>query len=172
LKSRAGYWLGGLLIVAAVVGSIAFVALRLGALQDKIESFPRASLNEGMVTLAPGDYTIYLDVPSGSGDFQWTLDIEGLTIRRPSGDFTYDLGGRSGSAIGKVTVTEAREYRVNGTAVPDARVIFGRGLLTGLLSTIFGAIAMFLVAGGAGLALVIVTAVRRRRGRGEEKRWP
>jgi hypothetical protein len=44
LTSRAGYWLGAGLLVVAVVGAIAFAIVRIGALQDKIESFAQRGL--------------------------------------------------------------------------------------------------------------------------------
>jgi hypothetical protein len=177
VRSRAGYWIGGLLGLAAVIGAIVFGGTRLEKIDDTIDGYPKTNLSEGSVELEARDYNVYLDVPGGTGEFRWTLAVRDaerrdVPLRSTSTDFTYDLGGREGSLIGKLRAPAAGRYVVRGTGPPDSRVVFGEGGLLGSVATaVLGALAILGIGGAAALGLIVLTVVRRRP-RPEAKRWP
>jgi hypothetical protein len=172
---RGGFVAGGLLILAGIVGALLFAGLRLVDLEDRISSFPRASLSDGAVDLPAGEHNVYLDVPGGTGKFAWSLTIRDprrveLPLRGAGGSFEYDLGGREGELVGKVRVIHPGRHVLVGDGPPGARVVFGRGLLGRLGTTLLGALAIFFVPAAVGAVLIIVAAARRRPR--EPKRWP
>jgi hypothetical protein len=173
---KKGYWIGGFLILLAIAGGLGFVIARIIQIGDRIDEFPKGGLAESSVQLEARDYHVYLDVPNGTGGYSWTLAVRGpreqqLELRPTSTDITYDIGGREGELIGRMRVDEPGRYLIRGTGPPGARVVFGESIFGGIFSTVVGGLAIFFVLGGAGLALIIVTAVRGR-GKQEPKRWP
>jgi hypothetical protein len=177
MRGRGGYWIGGVLIAAAVAGAIIFAGLRVDRVANAIDDYPKTSLSEGSVQLEAREYNVYIDVPGGTGEFRWELSVvDEANIEVPldltSSDFTYDFGNREGALVGSLRPSVAGRHRVRGSGPPGARVIFGdEGILGSIGSLVLGALGILVLGGGLGVTLIIVTAVRRR-GPQEAKRWP
>ena len=173
MRSRLA--LGLLLIVAGFVSAAAIAIPPFLGVKDQIESFPKTRLSEGAVELERREYDIYLDVPSGTGNSGWTLDVldpEGrpAPLRPAAGSITYDWFGREGSRIGKLRVTRPGRHAVRGTGVPDADVIFAEDLIGGVGRSLGIAFAALALLGSAGVVLIVLGAAKRRPR--DPKRWP
>ena len=171
---RWGYVGGGVLILAAFISALMVIGFRILALEDKIDSFPKASISEGAVELKRGVHNVYVDAPAAAG-FGWTLAIRDperreVPLRRAGTTFEYSLGDREGTLVGKITVTTPGRHLITGTGPPGTRVIFGRGVIRGIFGAVLLGLGILVVLGGAGLALIVVTAARGRPR--EQKRWP
>jgi hypothetical protein len=104
---------------------------------------------------------IYVTGPAGNA----------VSVIRYSGDLRYDVPpldpGRTGKAIASFDATAAGNYTISArTGIGTGGTIaVGTDLLWDSAPHIAGIIAVFLVGTGAGLALIIITAVRRSSAR-------
>jgi hypothetical protein len=143
--------------------------------KDRIDSFPRTRLSEGTVQLEAREYDVYLDVPSGTGEFGWTLAVRGptgreLPLRTGGASFDYEWFSREGSRIGTLRVTDPGRHVVRGTGAPGADVVFADDVVGDMGRTVLLAVAALVLLGAAGLVLVVL-AIARRAPR-EARRWP
>jgi hypothetical protein len=173
MRTRAGYVIGGALIVAAVAGGILWFVGSLMRLGDEVDSFERVSVpGEATVQLEARKYVVYYE-GSNVDEFvpRFRLQIvnartgEPLVTERYGGSLTYSLSGHEGSAQGTVTPAQAGSYavRTDGDSAIGANVAFGRSIAWPILWSILGAFAIGGLLFAAGLALIIVTAIRRSR---------
>jgi hypothetical protein len=173
--SRAGYWIGGGLIVAGAGGAILWGVLSFTGMGDTIDDFQRASA-PGMarVELEARKYIVYVEGPGVGRDHEPAVEIAivgrsgVLPLADYSGSMTYSLSGHSGTAVATVTPPRAGVYslRAATTSPPSAglQVALGDSIAGRILRTILGAFAIGGLGLAAGIGLIVATAVRRRRG--------
>jgi hypothetical protein len=168
----AGYWIGGALVLAGIVGAIVWFVVGLIGLSNSVDDFERVPADGGgTVTLdADTSSVIYLEDRSGAAVRLELTDPAGdpVDVRTYGSEFTYDFGGRSGTALFTFRSTEAGEYALaSESSSSSATLAVGPSLASDLVWTI----AMPFVIGGigllAGVILLIVTLVRRS---GDKKR--
>ena len=178
VTSRAGYWIGGGLIVAGVVGAILWGVLSFLAIDDTVDDFARAPA-PGMarVELEARKYIVYVEGPGVDRDFSPPVEIlvvdprrdRALPIAGYSASLTYSMSGHSGRAQGtgrraaRASTSCARRRprpprrdsrSPSATASPDGSCA---------RSSVLFAIGGLLLA--AGVALIVTTGVRRNRRR-------
>jgi len=178
VTSRAGYWIGGGLIAAAVIGATLWAVLSFMATAGTVDDFVRAPA-PGMARaeLEARKYIVYLEGPGVGRDFVppvefHVIDPSGprvLPVAGYSASLTYSMGGHSGRAQGTVTPPRAGTYELRAatTADPSAgfAVALGDSIAGRIVRTILGAFAIGGVLLAAGIALVVTTRVRRARRR-------
>jgi hypothetical protein len=137
---------------------------------------------ETVLTLEPGDYTIFHEYQSVVGAKIYSnTDVSGLvvsveptdggapvTLQPPSVNSNYQLGGRSGYSVLAFEVSAPGTYRLSagypeGQEKPEAVLAVGKGFTAGLLSIVFGAIAIAFAGLAIAVAIAVVTFRRRRR---------
>ena len=176
MTTRAGYWIGALLVVLAVVGAVAFGGLSLAGFADDVDAFQRVSApGQGTVRLDARKYVVYLEGSDGDERSPPVdLTISDARSGRPlpigtyTASLTYALGGHAGMARGTVTPARAGDYAIRargGGGDPQAAVAVGPSIAGKLARTIGGALAIGAVLGLTGLGLLIATAVRRSNAR-------
>jgi hypothetical protein len=179
--SAAGYIIGSILIIAGIVGGIAWGVVNGVGFFDAIDDFERAPVG-GVQTmdLEAGDMVVYGEKSGGDG----TSAQLGRTAIRPAGgegdeltleqydaEITYDNGTRVGRAEFTVEIPDDGEYEILSEPITGGAttVAVGPSVAGKLVSAIVGA----LVIGGLGVIigviLLIVTGVRRRKFR--QRRW-
>ena len=177
VPSRKGYLLAAAILVGSLVAMGIFLGVRLAALGQGLIQV----VVPGEVTLAlaePGSYTIFHERNSVvDGRLYASESISGLAVslRAPAGapvalepvttSSSYTFGGRTGVAAFSFEVATPGSYRLavryaDGRREPRAVLAIGRNFMGGLLTTIFGALA--LAFGGGALAVWIAVRTYRR----------
>ena len=177
--SARGYWIGGALVAAAVIGAAIWAVLTYVGYTNQVDSFQRMT--------APGTATVHLTQPAtrvlyyeGPGPVP-SLGQVGIRVTGPAGaavkviPYTTELiyhaplvnPTRTGTAIASFDATTPGNYRINAspTAGVGGTIAIGGDILWDAAPHVAGTIAVFLVGVGAGLTLIIVTAVRRSSAR-------
>jgi hypothetical protein len=174
MRSRAGYWIGGGLILLGVVGAILWFITSLANITDEVNGFQRGALTgETTMQLEAHKYVVYYEGPSADVSVP-PFEIEiaeartgaPLALEPYGGSLTYSVGGHEGSAQATVTPARAGAYvvRTNSDVRPTgANVALGRSIAGPLVRVLLGTFAIggLLVASGG--ILIAVTAVRRSR---------
>jgi hypothetical protein len=168
-----------LCVGVAVFGIFLFLRIRSFA-----EDFQRVVVpGSAEVTIdEAGTWTIYQEAGSSFGGVVYgTADLTGLQVEvfAPSGasipvmppnvSETYEIGGRRGYAIFRFEAPEAGTYRLTarypgGTGATGILTV-GQGFTLGIVWTVFGAIAILMVAITLALLVAAVTFVKRYRAR-------
>ncbi len=177
--SSRGYWIGGGLIVAAFAGAAVWAVLALLGYFNQVNSFQRMTV--------PGTATVHVTQPAtqvlyyeSSGPApspgQLGLHVTGpagnaVKVNPYPGDLRYDSPPvnptRVGKAIASFDATAPGNYRITASTTTGARgtIAIGNDVLWDTVPHMAGAIAVFVVGVGAGLTLIIITAVRRSAAR-------
>jgi hypothetical protein len=176
VTSRAGYWIGGGLIVAAIAGAILWAVLSFVAIGDTVDDFRRAPApGAASVQLEARKYIVYLEGPGVGEDFAPPVEVQvvdrrsqrALALAVYSGSLTYSLGGHSGRAVATVTPPRAGAYELRAAAPADPAsgfaVALGDSIAGRIVRPILGAFAIGGVLLAAGIALAVTTGVRRSR---------
>ncbi|MDQ3611781.1 MAG: hypothetical protein M4D85_09310 [Actinomycetota bacterium] len=169
MRSKAGYWIGGGLMLLALVGSILYGFLSLKQTARTVEAFQRVDLpGTATVELEARKYIIYAE---GPGAAQSTPEVEvavtdlrsqsPVSIRPYLTSLTYSFG-TAGSAVATVTPPQAGSYEIRASSTDGGAttLALGDSVAGGILRTILGAFAVGGVLGVSGLILVIITGVR------------
>jgi hypothetical protein len=176
MRSRAGYWIGGGLIVAGIAGAAIWLVSSLIDLSHEVDDFQRVPVpGEATMQLEARKYVVYYEA-AGVGEVVPSFQLvianaqtgAPLTIERYGGSLTYSFFGRDGSAQGTVTPERAGAYVVRTDSVAPAfgaNVALGRSIASPLLRLILITFAIGGLLVGSGVTLVVVTAVRRSRAR-------
>jgi hypothetical protein len=136
VRSRAGYWIGGGLIAAGVVGAVLWFVFSLLNLDNEVDDFQRVPVpGERTVQLEARKYVIYFEGPNADEAVpQFEIAITDTDTERPletstyGGSLTYSFG-EEGSAQATITPPRAGTYAVRtggAEATPAAQVAFGR----------------------------------------------
>jgi hypothetical protein len=172
--SRAGWWITGLLFLAAVA-CVVLAVLGFASFRSQINGFQRVNApGQGQVTFtSTGDYKLYFEGPGqGAGHANLAMvsassgravKISALTGETES----YTLGGHSGQAVASVTISQAGRYvlRVTPTSgATPADVAVGAGLGGGIVRGVLLIVAAVLLFFAA-VITAIITAIRHRRRR-------
>jgi hypothetical protein len=174
VRSRAGYWIGGALVAAGVAGAILWLVFSLLAIGDEVDGFQRASVpGDAIVELEAREYVVYYEgslvggvVPPFGIELADAATGASVPVSPYKGSLTYSVSGRDGTAVATFTAPRAGTYAVRTDGEPGpvgADVAIGRSLAWPLVRGILGAVAIGLVVVGAGVTLIVVTAIRRSR---------
>jgi len=176
VRSRAGYWIGGGLIVAAIAGAIGWGVLSFVAIGDTVEDFHRAPApGAASVPLEARKYVVYVEGPGVGRDFVPPVEVHvvdrragrALALADYSASLTYSIGGHSGRAVATVTPPRAGSYELRAAATADPasgfEVALGDSIAGRIVRALLGAFAIGGVLLAAGIALAVTTGVRRRR---------
>jgi len=194
IKPSAGWiWVGVLLIVAGVVGAIAFVVVGLVNASRAVDRFARFvvpdEVPQRLDVKNPGTYTIYYEshsevhgevvdgpdqVPLGLRITVTDSNGENLEVRRSTNDFSFSFGGRTGQAVREVTFPTSGVYVIDASARDERFVLaVGKGSVIGRLLPYFliaGLVALVGIV--AGVLLIIIVGVKRSRRRRELRAQP
>jgi hypothetical protein len=175
VTSKAGYWIGGGLIVCAVAGAILWAVLGISHIVSTIDDFQHVPIPASQtVRLEARKYVIYVEGPNAD-EVVPPVRIQVTDDRTETPVSLHDYGGSltysfdtSGSAQATVTPPRAGVYRVRTAGVPEGsgyQLAIGESVGGKIVSAIVGAFAIGGGLGIGGIALIIVTAVRRSRRR-------
>jgi hypothetical protein len=176
MRSRAGYLIGGGLVVAGMIGAVLWFATSLMRLGDEVDNFQRVPVPGKMtMKLEAHKYVVYYEgltadevVPPVEITITDTKTGTPLAITPYGGSQTYSVSNHEGSALGTVTPTQPGVYAVRtdrNVRASGANVALGRSLTWPILRGILGTIVIGLLLAGSGVVLLIITAVRRSRAR-------
>lgn len=178
MTSRAGYWIGGALVVAAIVGAIAYGFLGFRSIDRSVDDFVRvAAPGSQTVQLEDREYVVYFEGPAAGEatvpPVQVAIADARTGSRLPIADYedelTYSLDGHNGTAQRTVTPPRGGRYVVTARASRGAPagvgVALGRSLAGRFLRTTLVAVGIAAVLSLAGFGLFGTTMVRRMRRR-------
>ncbi|HEX6919340.1 MAG TPA: hypothetical protein VF314_03830 [Actinomycetes bacterium] len=170
--STRWYWAAGLVALVGLVAAAALVAAALISLNDHIDGYARTPI-PGQVSVTvdePGTQVIYYEGPSGATPelYLSVYDPSGapVTVRQSDASLQYDVSGRAGQSVAEFEATMTGTYLVDvSDGGAGGMVAVGDNFADRVIVPIIGAVALVMTAGGAALAMVIVTAVRRSQPR-------
>lgn len=175
MNSRAGYWIGGGLIVGAVVGAILWGVLSFVSIGNTLDDFARVQApGSRAVALEARKYVVYFEGPGAGEDYTPPIEVtirdarneQPLGIADYGGSLTYSIGGHSGTAQATVTPARAGRYVVSAatTQEPSAglEVALGESVGGKIVRAILGAFAIGGLLLVAGIILIVMTVARRR----------
>lgn len=180
--SRWYYGLAGLIFVGGWVAFGLLLFKNLSGLSEKLQQVVVPGSVELSLT-KPGKYTIYYEHESVVGNRVYSTgeSVSGLEctvvskasgtaipVSRSTVSSTYSIGGRSGRSFLDFRIDTPGIYQLSanyaeGYEGPEVVLAVGQGFATGIVTTIFGALAI--VFGSIGLAATIaaVTAYKRHQ---------
>jgi hypothetical protein len=181
VTTRAGYWIGGLLIACSVVGAILWGVAGVVRIDDTVEGFERVPIPGARTVSLPADKVIlYVEGPRAD---ELTPSV-GVTVEDPGsedrvpvasygGSLTYSFG-TTGTAVGTVTPPRAGRYVVRTTsATPGSyNLAIGDSIAGRIVGAILGAFAVGGVLALAGIGLIVATSIRRSRRRAAAQEPP
>lgn len=165
--STAGYWLAGLIAVAAVGGAIAWFVLGLGGLGGAVDDLARVDVpGSAVVELEEGRQSAYWEGEGAVPALRIAVrEVDGppLEVGPHGGEVTYEVDGRAGQSVAGFTVAEAGFHEVTVRGDGGGRLAVGEGVGSRIVGVVVGGIALFF--GGLLLSgLMILVTARRRRG--------
>lgn len=177
--SRAGYWIGGVIIAAGILGALLCGGLAYNAFIHRVDGFSRVPLTGTEVLhFDPGGYVVYYEglgipdnVPPTTVVVTPSGGLQPLDVSRYGGPggrsyLTYGVHGHAGEAIATFSVpAPGGDYRLTSAAVGLGVLAVGRSLGPLLAVGTLGAIASAGLGLAIGLLLIILTAVRRKKAR-------
>ena len=176
--SRLWYWVGGALVVGSVVWLVLNIGVGVYSLNQQIDGLQRVPIpGQGEVTFTEaGDYILYYEghgASSGSNPaFNASLAPAGgggaVKFGDYGGSLTYDLSGHSGRALGTFHIDKPGTFLLqtdSAEASGQGNVAVGESVSGGIVRTVVVAIVGAAVLFLAGVALLVVVAIRRRSAR-------
>ena len=175
MRSRAGYWIGGGLVVAGLLGAVLWFVSALAGIDNDVDDFQRVPVpGEATVQLEARKYVVYYEsltaeevVPPFKIAIADARTGTPVAIEPYGTSLTYSVSGHEGSAQATVTPAHAGAYavRTDDGETSGASVALGRSLAWPILRGILGTFAIGGLLAGSGVILLVVTAVRRSRAR-------
>ncbi len=176
MNSRAGYWVGGGLIAAAVVAGVLWVVLSFVGIAATLDDFVRVPAPGSQeVVLEARKYVVYFEGPGAGEDSIPPIEAsirdarneQPLQLAGYGASLTYSIGGHSGVAQATVTPPRAGRYIVSAgtTLEPSAglEVALGASIGGKIVRSILGAFAIGGLLLLAGIILIVMTVAKRRR---------
>lgn len=183
MTSKAGYWIGGGLIVCAIAGAILWAVVGFSHIVSTIDDFQHVPIPASEnVRLDARKYVIYVEGPGADQSVPPVrIQIADPRTETPvplqsyTSSLTYSFN-TTGSAQATVTPPRAGVYRVRTAGVDAAsgyQIAIGESVGGKIASAVVGAFAVGAILGISGIVLLIVTGVRRsRRRRQPPGGWP
>lgn len=177
LPSKGPIWLGAVIGVLGLAAAITWGVVGVRGYLDRVKDLTRMSVpgQTAVEISGAGEQFVYYE-----GEGSASLDQLGITVADPQGnpvgmdpyrlDLRYDPPGQPGwlgRAVATFRATVPGTYRVeaSGSAPPGSSIAIGASVARDVIPTVLGILALLLVTVGGGLALIIVTLVRRSRAR-------
>jgi hypothetical protein len=165
-----------MLTSAAVIGAIIWVVVAFVGYQQQIDGYPRMTAPGVAAVQVTDTSTRVLYFEDVRGAITPTTSELGLTVSDPAGasvavspyggNLRYDVPGdssRVGRAVAQFHPDQVGTYQVR--SAPTVGIVgalaVGRDAVRDTVTYVLGAGALFLLGGGAGIAVLLVTAVRR-----------
>lgn len=177
--SALGYWLAAVVMLAGLIGGGVLATVTGFGAYERLTDMPRAAV-PGDVSFDVADTGEQLVYYLGETDTSWRE--LGLTVTGPDGQAvpvkSYLLGTRVASiaahdhyehathpqfAVATFRADQTGGYEIATTSAAEsgAEIAVGENLVRPVLFGLFGALAVVLASIATGVALIIVTAVRR-----------
>ena len=177
--STRGYWIGGLLTAAAVIGALIWVLVASFEYRQQVDRYPRMTVPGGATVQVSDTSTRVLYCENTRGTTTPTLaqlavtvtDTSGapVGVRAYTGDLCYDVPGensRVGRAVAELHPTQPGTYQVSSAATDvTGTLAVGGDIVWDIAPHAIGAAALFLLGGAAGVTVLIATGVRRANAR-------
>ena len=177
VTTKAGYWIGGGLMIVAVLGAILWAYGAARSVIGVVDDFQHVPVpGRTAVDLEARKYVIYVEGP-GADEVVPPVDISvtdarterRVALRDYGGELTYSFD-TSGSAFATITPPRAGRYdvRVRADTVGEGngfQLAIGESIGAKIVGGLVGTFAIGGVLGIAGLVLLIVTGVRRSKRR-------
>jgi len=180
--TRLYYALAALVFVAGWVLFALFLFKNLSGLSSKLQQVVvpgKAELNLAQA----GTYTIYYEYESVVGSKVYstgrslsglecavTAKVTGANVPMSSTTVSshYSLSGRSGFGVFDFTIDRPGIYVLSaqyaeGHEGPEVVLAVGQGFTTGILTTVFGGLAMVFGSMGLAVAIAVITFLKRMR---------
>ena len=171
--SAAGYWVGALVAVLSIVGAVVWGVFTFLGWQAHVEDFPRLT-PPGTVAVSvtdPESHFIFLEHDRSTA----VPEMPAVAVTGPTGsevptvaqvnNLRYDVpdaANRVGDAVLSFETNEPGTYLVAVEAAEEGTIVaVGDDLVGGWWLQVAGSVALLLGGVLVGLAVVIVTAVRR-----------
>jgi hypothetical protein len=154
------FWIGGATIVIGAIAAIVIGIIGILNVYNTVDGFEDVRPDGGSITLdQPGGYVIYSADQFGSVPRVAVTSPSGeiIDLTRYVGDLTYDLDGEQGRAAYTFQAEQAGTYQV----VTDRPVAIGESIGGDLVRAILTPMAIGLVMFFLGLAVIMITAIRR-----------
>jgi Domain of unknown function (DUF4234) len=181
VRSRGGYWIGGGLIAAGVVGAVLWFVTSAMRLSNEVNDFQRLPVpGDATMRLDARKYVIYYEGRNAER-FEGSIEIAiadagtgaALAVAPYRGSLTYSFD-RDGSALATVTPPRDAAYVIRTASrepVRDAQVALGRSLAWPILRSLLGTFAIAGLLVGSGVIVLVVTGVRRRPRGAQPRPW-
>lgn len=153
MRSRLGYLFGGFLIAFAC----AVAGLALTSAMSTMKGMQRVPMpGRAEISLPAGPSTLYVEGKVG----RFECSAPGLLLEKPTSRVSYSLGGYSGHNAFDVQVGSGGKFELTCSGGAPFTIAVGAGVGAWIVITVLAVIPFL-----GGLALVIVTAIRRARAR-------
>jgi hypothetical protein len=182
---RPGRWYYGLAAVVFISGWVLFglfLYRNLSGISSKLQQVVVPGKTELSLN-RPGSYTIYYEQESvvGSKVYSTSRSLSGLectvtakatgeevALSRAAVSSRYSVGGRSGYSVFDFKIDRPGIYEIaaqypEGQEGPEAVLAVGQGFTMGVLTTVFGGLAIVFGSIGLGVAIAVYTAVKRHK---------
>lgn len=175
--SRVWYWVAGAAMAASLIWLGVGIFLGIRAFAGQVDGYRRVPI-PGQAELRlnePGGYTVYYE-GLGAADEQVTIPPfsvsvapvgggEEIPVHPFGGSEIYNLGGRSGRAVGTFRIDAPGTYlvRTDGDALGQPQVAIGTSIGPAIGRTVVLTVPAVLVLFSGGAALAVVVAVRRSK---------
>ena len=180
--SRWYYALAGIIFVAGWILFAALLYKNLSGMGARLQQVVAPGQAE-LTLREPGHYTIFYEYHSVIGDKVYSTGegISGLecalvakakpqkiALSPSTMNSTYQFGGRSGRSLFEFVIDEPGVYVLSadyGEGRPGPQVVLavGKDFTAGLITTIFGAIALVFGSIAIAVAIAVVTLVKRSK---------
>jgi hypothetical protein len=166
---RSRYWIAGLVAVVGVIVSLVCSFATLSVASNRADEFVRAGI-PGQITLHVDSAATYYIYAEGSASRHPSVQVTGpggqaVRAQSTSPGPSYYHGGNGGSAVAKFDAAQRGDYKIAVSTAAGAQgdfAVAGRFPLWLRLAD-WGAGAALIVFPGAGLVIVMWTAIQRRR---------
>lgn len=182
--SRWYYGVAALVVVVGVAGFAWFLFKNLSGLGESLQQVVVPGRADLELT-EPGQYTVFYEYRSVVGNrvYSTERDLRGLrcalaakesgsrvVLSRASSSSTYTLGGREGVSVFEFRVDQPGTYEFSATygagrEGPEVVMAIGHDFTGRLLRAIFGGLGLFFGSLGLGLAIFLVTLIKRSKAR-------
>lgn len=166
---RSRYWLAGLVAAVGIVVALAYSIAAQAVLSSHADGFARASI-PGEMTLHVDRAATYYVFAEGARWFHPSVRVTGpeghaVAVRATSPGPSYYHGGNQASAVGTFRAVQPGGYKVavSTGATVQGDFAVGGGFPLWLRLSDWEAWALLVLFAGSSLALVVWTAIQRRR---------